>query len=88
MEDSVSSLVCAGHFVKMAGRQVFEKSEYQVRLFRVSGLTEHCLCVLLVRATHGPQDHYTYLSLPELLCSVELGTAFHLIYEFHQHHFL
>ena len=88
MEDSVSSLVCAGHFVEMAGRQVFEKSEYQVRLFRVSSLMEHCLCVLLVRATHGPQGHYTYLSLPELLRSVELGTAFHLIYEFHQHHFL
>ena len=47
-----------------------------------------CICVLLVRATHGPQDHYTYLSLLALLRSVELDIAFHLIYEFHQHHFL
>ena len=47
-----------------------------------------CICVLLVRATHGPQDHYTYLSLLALLRSVELDIAFHLINEFHQHHFL
>ena len=38
MEDSVSSLVCAGHFVEMAGRQVFEKFKYEVSLFQVSGL--------------------------------------------------
>ena len=31
-----------------------------------------CICVLLVRATHGPQDHYIYLSLPVLLRLVEL----------------
>ena len=41
MEDTVSSLVYTGHFVMMAGRQVFEKSEYQVSLFQVNGLLVH-----------------------------------------------
>ena len=42
MEDSVSiNIFAGGHFVDMVVRQCFEKSKYQVSLFRVGGNVEH-----------------------------------------------